>query len=191
MSTPATTIQPVAYTLSDLQSRAVAAISNGASLTEAAQQVGVHRNTISNWRLSSQYFRASLAQALYDRAMLHRERAEALADTALTTVRELLTNQNAAPSVRLRAALAILETATTSPPQPPPIVLERVTVSQWMDPDPVHNNAQTPPATYRRDEPKTGRNDECPCGSGLKFKRCCLNKPAGRAILEVDSPISA
>ncbi len=22
----------------------------------------------------------------------------------------------------------------------------------------------------------TGRNDPCPCGSGLKFKRCCLNK---------------
>ena len=21
-----------------------------------------------------------------------------------------------------------------------------------------------------------GRNDPCPCGSGLKFKRCCLNK---------------
>ena len=21
---------------------------------------------------------------------------------------------------------------------------------------------------------KTGRNDRCPCGSNLKFKRCCL-----------------
>ena len=26
--------------------------------------------------------------------------------------------------------------------------------------------------------PKTGRNDYCPCGSGLKFKRCCLNQPS-------------
>jgi len=24
----------------------------------------------------------------------------------------------------------------------------------------------------------TGRNDPCPCGSGKKFKRCCLGKPA-------------
>ena len=24
-----------------------------------------------------------------------------------------------------------------------------------------------------REEPKTGRNDPCPCGSGKKFKRCC------------------
>ena len=23
---------------------------------------------------------------------------------------------------------------------------------------------------------KAGRNDPCPCGSGLKFKKCCLNK---------------
>lgn len=29
---------------------------------------------------------------------------------------------------------------------------------------------QTP---ARRDEPKVGRNDPCPCGSGKKFKKCC------------------
>ncbi len=27
---------------------------------------------------------------------------------------------------------------------------------------------------YRRDEPKVGRNDPCPCGSGKKFKKCCM-----------------
>jgi hypothetical protein len=26
---------------------------------------------------------------------------------------------------------------------------------------------------YRRDTPKVGPNDPCPCGSGKKFKRCC------------------
>ena len=31
---------------------------------------------------------------------------------------------------------------------------------------------RTPPATIRRDEPKVGRNDPCPCGSGRKFKQC-------------------
>lgn len=25
-----------------------------------------------------------------------------------------------------------------------------------------------------RDYPKIGRNDKCPCGSGLKYKKCCL-----------------
>ncbi|BBP46522.1 protein translocase subunit SecA [Thiosulfatimonas sediminis] len=28
-------------------------------------------------------------------------------------------------------------------------------------------------STYRRDEPKVGRNDPCPCGSGKKYKQCC------------------
>ena len=27
--------------------------------------------------------------------------------------------------------------------------------------------------TYRREEPKVGRNDPCPCGSGKKYKKCC------------------
>jgi uncharacterized protein YecA (UPF0149 family) len=27
-----------------------------------------------------------------------------------------------------------------------------------------------------RTEPKILRNDPCPCGSGLKYKHCCLNK---------------
>lgn len=26
---------------------------------------------------------------------------------------------------------------------------------------------------YRRQEPKTGRNDPCTCGSGKKYKKCC------------------
>jgi uncharacterized protein len=27
--------------------------------------------------------------------------------------------------------------------------------------------------TVRREQPKTGRNDPCPCGSGKKYKQCC------------------
>ena len=30
--------------------------------------------------------------------------------------------------------------------------------------------------TYSRDTPKVGRNDPCPCGSGKKYKKCCLGK---------------
>jgi preprotein translocase subunit SecA len=43
-----------------------------------------------------------------------------------------------------------------------------------------HNQRQPPriggddatPKTVRRDEPKVGRNDPCPCGSGKKYKKC-------------------
>jgi SEC-C motif-containing protein len=30
-----------------------------------------------------------------------------------------------------------------------------------------------PGETYVREEPKIGRNDPCPCGSGKKYKKCC------------------
>ena len=30
--------------------------------------------------------------------------------------------------------------------------------------------------TYRRTRPKIGRNDPCPCGSGKKYKKCCMLK---------------
>ncbi|HSW39720.1 MAG TPA: SEC-C metal-binding domain-containing protein [Acidobacteriota bacterium] len=29
--------------------------------------------------------------------------------------------------------------------------------------------------TVRREEPRVGRNDPCPCGSGKKYKKCCGN----------------
>ena len=29
---------------------------------------------------------------------------------------------------------------------------------------------------FRREQPKTGRNDLCPCGSGKKYKKCCALK---------------
>jgi hypothetical protein len=34
-----------------------------------------------------------------------------------------------------------------------------------------------PVVTYRREQPKIGRNTPCPCGSGKKYKKCCMNKP--------------
>jgi len=35
--------------------------------------------------------------------------------------------------------------------------------------------------TVRRAVPKVGRNDLCPCGSGKKYKRCCLERDVERA----------
>ena len=29
------------------------------------------------------------------------------------------------------------------------------------------------PVQFKRDAPKTGRNEPCPCGSGKKYKKCC------------------
>ena len=40
--------------------------------------------------------------------------------------------------------------------------------------------------TVKREDPKSGRNDPCPCGSGRKFKQCC-GRP--EKIPEFDVPM--
>ena len=37
---------------------------------------------------------------------------------------------------------------------------------------PAENEVKLPSVTIRRDTPKVGRNDPCPCGSGKKYKNC-------------------
>lgn len=49
----------------------------------------------------------------------------------------------------------------------------------WSTDDDVRIDARSddiapPPTTVVRDEPRIGRNDPCPCGSGKKFKKCCM-----------------
>ena len=39
-----------------------------------------------------------------------------------------------------------------------------------------HREARLGPAPFKSTAPKVGRNDPCPCGSGKKFKHCCLAK---------------
>ncbi|MBF0228747.1 MAG: preprotein translocase subunit SecA [Desulfamplus sp.] len=36
-----------------------------------------------------------------------------------------------------------------------------------------HSDGSQVKEPVKRSEPKTGRNDQCPCGSGKKYKRCC------------------
>ena len=43
---------------------------------------------------------------------------------------------------------------------------------QWL----YTREARLGPAPYRSTAPKVGRNDPCPCGSGKKYKQCCLLK---------------
>jgi hypothetical protein len=35
------------------------------------------------------------------------------------------------------------------------------------------------PTPFLRSEKQVGRNDPCPCGSGKKFKKCCMNRSKG------------
>ena len=38
-----------------------------------------------------------------------------------------------------------------------------------------YDGKMTSDGPIKREEPKIGRNEPCPCGSGKKFKKCCMN----------------
>jgi hypothetical protein len=177
------------FNLSAQQCQVIDALSSGVNLTEAAAQAGVHRNTIANWQRDCLPFQQALSQAQSDRELIFRERAEDLAGLAFDSLREILKDPKSSPSVRLKAAIFIIQTAMPSaagkPAKPMKIkdILDAGVAGQGpaapsqasnCETQNLHKNAQQP---YRRSEPKTGRNEPCPCGSGVKYKRCCLNKP--------------
>ena len=77
--------------------------------------------------------------------------------------------QSPAPQRQLRlqhedaSALSAPAAGAVSPP-PPAAAAERRRAARTPSPPPVQ--------TYRREQPRTGRNEPCPCGSGKKYKRC-------------------
>lgn len=171
------------------QDRVLALISAGSSIADAAQSVGIHRNTIHNWLRAQPSFRLALAAAREVKAVYWRDQAEQHAAAALDAILALLADPLAPASVRLKAAQTILELAVAPPPDPvsdsldsPPPAPEReetplaAAVPSAADPA---AGAQTLKSVHKvAQSPKPGRNDLCPCGSGRKYKRCCLHRPA-------------
>ncbi|MGA2133406.1 MAG: SEC-C metal-binding domain-containing protein [Bryobacteraceae bacterium] len=158
------------------QEKVLAFIAAGYSATAAAQQAGVHRNTVSNW-LKVEAFRKGLEQARLEKQILFWDQAAAMAAECLNNLRIVANDPTALPSLRFRATKTILDHVTQYLPGDSALLL----------PDPPeilvapHNSAQPPQPEptqipYRK-PPTPGRNDLCPCGSGIKFKHCCLNKP--------------
>ncbi len=52
---------------------------------------------------------------------------------------------------------------------------------RWAKEDAEADESEGEPLLQPRATPKIGRNDPCPCGSGKKYKRCCLAVASGAA----------
>jgi hypothetical protein len=197
------------YGLSTQQIAVICALSSGATAAAAAEQAGVHRNTVVNWRRNCLPFQHGLAHAQYDRALCFRERMEAEFDLAIQCLHQILADPKAPASVRLKAALAVVNLAATPPAPKKEVMLdierivstshpEPVTLDQLKPAPPVHKDAQpdaapeetpsmnssplhNPAQSPRSVPPKIGRNELCPCGSDKKYKRCCLDNPVSLA----------
>jgi hypothetical protein len=134
------------------QLQVIDALLNGANLNAAADQAGVHRNTIAYWRHTSPAFEAALRDAQNERADMLREGAVARAELAFQALEQILQDPKSSTSARLRAAIFVLSHAFPSPAK------ERRTTptipKSTQNPEIMHKNAQIPPSPIAAPTPK-------------------------------------
>ena len=178
-------------TLSPVQAQVIAALAQGRTVTAAAQTAGVHRNTIYNW-LNEPLFKTAVEEAEAEYVAILSDGMRDLAALALASLRSLLDDPKTPPSVRLRTALAILQRPhfpnrgwhlpeRIEPPR------EQQAVDNLAEIKPDYDamrmteamRASTPatssPSVIAVASPSApiARCVPCPCGSGIKYKRCC------------------
>ena len=100
---------PTQSTLTPKQIEVIEALVIGASVTDAAKRAGVDRSTVYLWMREETDFKVQLMLARRDCADAMRARLRELADDAVKTVREVLTSKEVSAAVRLKAALAVLQ----------------------------------------------------------------------------------
>jgi transposase-like protein len=94
--------------LSPVQAQIIVALAQGRTITAAAREAGIHRNTIHNWFRDPE-FKAAADEAQQDYVETLNDGLRELAARALETLRELLDDPKTPPSIRLKAALFILQ----------------------------------------------------------------------------------
>jgi transposase-like protein len=175
-------IPAVPAILSPVQAQVVAVLAQGRTVTDAAREAGVHRNTIHNWMQNEPEFKIAIEEAQGEYLAVLRDGMRDLAARAIETLRSLLDDPKTPPAVRLRTALAILERPHFPDPgwhlperiQP---TREQLVIDQITEIKKDHHVMRMTDAleaSAKRKEP--ARCAPCPCGSGIKYKRCCLGK---------------
>jgi uncharacterized protein YecA (UPF0149 family) len=160
--------------LTPIQIEIVDFVTKGYSLVEVVDRKDVDRHTLVDWRRSNPAFNEALEQAIRDRETLNRERMLAFGWIATTTLRKIMEDDKASPSIRLRAAQTVLKAAAAirkSESSAAALDSPETREETEVETENVHNPAQSP----IRPAVQPGRNTICPCGSGIKFKRCCAN----------------
>jgi preprotein translocase subunit SecA len=76
------------------------------------------------------------------------------------------------PAPARRPAVAAMTTNNPGASAVPAFAGGRSSASAQQAPIPARTGGDDVIKTVRREEPKVGRNDPCPCGSGKKYKKC-------------------
>ena len=99
--------------LAPQQAEVIMALTRGATVTDATKQANIDRTTFYLWLRSDATFQAELNRAKQEHMDAMRAQLRGLADTAMSTVREVLTGPGVPAAVRLKAALAVLQSIGT------------------------------------------------------------------------------
>ncbi|MBI4902342.1 MAG: SEC-C domain-containing protein [Acidobacteria bacterium] len=189
--------------LTPAQAQAALSLASGASISHAAHSAGVVRSTLNLW-LKNIDFANIVEEAKQEFIENLRDQLREASQKALNTIIAILDDPVAPSGVRLKAALAVLKrphapdagwqlpVPLESPQsqedktlsfeeksacyQTKSDTFEQESPDPPTEPEPIRAEPQTNTQPFVNTS-KIGRNETCPCGSGLKFKRCCLNKP--------------
>ncbi|MCW5982393.1 MAG: SEC-C domain-containing protein [Bryobacteraceae bacterium] len=184
--------------LTPVQAQVAAALAEGKTVSAAARDAGLHRTTVHHWLRTLPEFTRSVEQARADYKNQLADELTELASAALATLRGLLEDSQTPPAVRLKTALAILHRPRfpdrdwnlPAPVESPArqryadeMALLAADYKMMRMSDALDKAGATPtaaatvPAASAPHAPTppapTPRNAPCPCGSGLKYKRCC------------------
>jgi AcrR family transcriptional regulator len=189
-------------TPSEAQLKIIDALARGSTVAAAASFAGISRATFYNWHKSQPAFVDAIREAQADYSRLVRERLNRLSQKALSRIDGLLDDPKTPPAVVLRTALAILERPASAGnhwilPEPaevetnvrtdsaePEIAPAKNAESEKL-PNEANSSAaaapapQPPPSETPAEADSIARNAPCPCGSRLKFKRCCGRNARG------------
>src|SRR5581483_469385 len=95
--------------LTPAQVQVVAALVQGATVTDAAKSAGVHRTIIYNWLQNQLEFQTAVEGARAEYAATLRDELQVLSRNALATLRSLLDDPGTPRTLRVRVAMAILQ----------------------------------------------------------------------------------
>ena len=168
---PSTTQSTQFDTLTPIPVQVLQSLVAGLSVTAAAKEAGIHRTTVHLWtRTLPDFARAylTLRQQRADRLV---DELGDLADLAINTFRQLLSDESTSASVRLKVAMEIVKLVEAQ--RPTALADPKF---KKLDTDLRIAEIISPTKTAPAPKPApVGRNAACPCGSPLKYKRCCGN----------------
>ena len=161
-------------TLTPIQVQVLESLVAGQSVTAAANEAGIHRTTVHLWTRTLPHFARAFLTLRQQRADRLVDELGDLSHLAINTFRQILSDDRASASVRLKAAMEIVKLVELQRPA----ALADPKFEKMDDDLRVAEIINPPKPAPRSPAMKTtpvGRNAPCPCGSPLKYKRCCGN----------------